>query len=233
MHEPTGRREAGKRARRAALMTAAHQLFAEHGYEATTVHDIAAAAGLTERTFYRYFDGKEGLLAEEYQAWLGTFAQAVVHRPDSEPPLTAVYNAILAAGWPGGAEQSGAAGAPAPVWLFHDRPFAGLRQLAPRPLVRLETAIADAILARLRAAALAESATAERAGPQPDPEQEFQAQVTARVAVAGLRSAVIRHRQLRRAGEPSPPTIRQLLDQAFAIISGPHGQPAPFARRQV
>ena len=226
MHEPTGRREASKRARRAALMAAAHRLFAERGYEATTVHDIAVAAGLTERTFYRYFDGKEGLLAEEYQTWLGTFAQAVVDRPDGEPPLTAVYNAVLAVGWPGSAGQPGARGTPAPVWLFHDRPFAGLRQLAPRPLVRLETTVADAILARLRAMPLAESATAERAGPRPDPEQEFQAQVIARVAVAGMRSAVIRHRQLRRAGEPGPPTLGQLLDQAFTITSGQHGQPA-------
>src|SRR5690242_16988013 len=56
MAEPVGRREAGKQARRAALTAAAHRLFAEHGYEATTVRDIAAAAGLTERTFYRYFD---------------------------------------------------------------------------------------------------------------------------------------------------------------------------------
>jgi len=41
-----------------------------------------------------------------------------------------------------------------------------------------------------------------------------------------MRSAVIRHRQLRRAGEPGPPTLGQLLDQAFTITSGQHGQPA-------
>jgi AcrR family transcriptional regulator len=222
MEKPTGRREAGKRARRAALTAAAHRLFAERGYEATTVRDIAMAAGLTERTFYRYFDGKEGLLAEEYQAWLGTLAQAVRDRPDTEPPLTAIYNAVIAIGWPTTAEQSGTRDAPVPLWLFHDRPFANLRHLAPRPLVRLETAIADAIVARLRAAGLDAGAGGE--GTRPDQGQVFQAQVIARVAVAGMRSAVIRHRQLRRDGDPSPPTVKQLLGQAFMIISEQHGQ---------
>jgi AcrR family transcriptional regulator len=224
MEEPTGRREAGKRARRAALTTAAHRLFAERGYEATTVRDIASAAGLTERTFYRYFDGKEGLLAEEYQAWLGTLAQAVRDRPDAEPPLTAIYNAVIAIGRPTPAEQHGTRDAPVPLWLFHDRPFANLRHLAPRPLVRLETAIADAIMARLRAAALNGEAGGGGEGTRPDQEQVFQAQVIARVSVAGMRSAVIRHRQLRRDGDPSPPTVRQLLGQAFMIISEQHGQ---------
>jgi AcrR family transcriptional regulator len=225
MAEPSGRREAGKRARRAALTAAAHRLFAERGYEATTVRDVAAAAGLTERTFYRYFDGKEGLLAEEYQNWLGTLAEAIRDRPDSEPPLTAVYNAVIATGSPAGTGQSGAQSVPMPLWLFHDRPFAALRHLGPRPLVRFESAVADAILARLPPAATGNGGAAVgREDTRPDPGGMFQAQVIARVAVAGLRSAVIRHRQLRRDGDSSPPTVRQLLDQAFTIIGEQHAQ---------
>ena len=223
--QPTGRREAGKRARRAALTAAAHRLFAERGYEATTVHDIAAAAGLTERTFYRYFDGKEGLLAEEYQTWLGTLGQAIRDRPANEPPLTAVHKAVLAVGAPARGGRSGPQGTPVPVWLFQSRPFAGLRQIAPRPLLRLESAVADAILARLQAAALDGSPAAATGGAQPGPELVFQAEVIARVAVAGLRSAVIRYRQLLRELESSPPSVKQLLSQAFAIISEQHDQP--------
>ncbi|MRH87965.1 TetR family transcriptional regulator [Nocardia sp. SYP-A9097] len=58
-------------------MVAAH-LFAENGYTATTVDDIAAAAGMGLRTFYRYFPGKEDvvapLLAIGAQAWADELA---------------------------------------------------------------------------------------------------------------------------------------------------------------
>ena len=62
---PLGRREAHKQATRQALQQAADRLFAEHGYGATTVRDIAEAAGVTERTFFRYFTGKEELIIED------------------------------------------------------------------------------------------------------------------------------------------------------------------------
>ncbi|WP_067566257.1 TetR family transcriptional regulator [Nocardia acidivorans] len=64
---PTPGRPALSETRRAATrrevaMVAAH-LFAENGYTATTVEDIAAAAGMGLRTFYRYFPGKEDVVA--------------------------------------------------------------------------------------------------------------------------------------------------------------------------
>jgi AcrR family transcriptional regulator len=200
MAPPTGRREASKQATRAALTAAAQRLFAEHSFEATTVADIAAAANVTQRTFYRYFDGKEDLVAEEYRAWLAALRDAIVARPAHEPPLTAVQHAMISVG------------APAPVWPFRDRPFAGLRQSAPRPLLRFETAITSAILARL-------GAGEETAGTPPDAGQ-FQAEVTARVAVAAFRSAVIRIRELRKGGETDPPAAGQLLGDAFTVIRG-------------
>lgn len=60
--EPVGRRETGKRARRAALTAAAHRLFAERGYGATAVRGIAAAAGLTWQTFCRYSTARRARL---------------------------------------------------------------------------------------------------------------------------------------------------------------------------
>lgn len=45
----------------AAIVDAATRLFAENGYEATRTADIAAAAGVTERTLFCYFASKEKL----------------------------------------------------------------------------------------------------------------------------------------------------------------------------
>ena len=49
---------------RAELFNAAWQLFGERGYEATTVAQIAAAAGVSRRTFFRYYASKEDVLVE-------------------------------------------------------------------------------------------------------------------------------------------------------------------------
>jgi AcrR family transcriptional regulator len=204
---PTGRREANKQATRAALRAAAKRLFAERGYEATTVRDVARAAHVTERTFYRYFDGKEGLIADEYLSWIAILQDAIRARPGEEPPFTAVRRAMIAVG----REASTEAG-PAPLWLFRDRPFAGLRRSAPRPLLRFEASIADAILARLGAGRTTGNSAA-------DLEDQFRAQVIARVAVAAFRSAVIRHRELGARGEAPAGGVEQLLDHAFGIIS--------------
>jgi AcrR family transcriptional regulator len=201
---PTGRREAHKQATRAALRAAAMRLFAEQGYDATTVADIARAANVTQRTFYRYFDGKEDLIAGEYGSWLTLVAGAIRARPSDEPPLAAVWQAMNSV-----AQQADADGAPAPLWLFAGRPLAGMRQSGSRPLLRLEATIAGALLDR-RA-----SGEDSAAGVPP----EFEAHVAARVIVAVFRSALIRHRELQASGADSPGP-RVLLGQAFTVITG-------------
>jgi AcrR family transcriptional regulator len=214
MTAPAGRREASKQATRTALRASANRLFAERGYEATTVRDIAREANVTERTFYRYFNGKEALLGEEYRAWLEALADAIRGRPAAEPAFTAVRHAIMAVGRP----ILGATGPAPPFLLSDDRPFAGLRRSTPRPLLRLEATVAEAVQARLRA------------GPgAAQPGDDFQAQVVARVAVAALRSAVIRYRDLRAAaGGAAPQSLAELLDHAFTIIASQ--EPGPASR---
>ncbi|MFB9431351.1 TetR/AcrR family transcriptional regulator [Streptoalloteichus tenebrarius] len=59
---PTRRRDAG--ATRAALLEAAAALFAEQGYERTTVREVAARAGVNQALLFRYFGSKEELFAE-------------------------------------------------------------------------------------------------------------------------------------------------------------------------
>lgn len=156
MTHQTGRREASKQATRHALQQAATQLFADQGYEHTTVRDIAAAAGVTERTFFRYFESKEDLVADQTLDWLPVVAAAIVHRPAAEPPLTAVREALL--------ELSKVAAnldvrRPMPLWLFTDGPPAPrMRRSAPGLLLKFEAGLADAVRARLASGGSADGA---------------------------------------------------------------------------
>jgi len=90
-----GRWEPNARGR---LEKAALELYVERGFEQTTVAEIAKRAGLTERTFFRYFADKREVLfagAGSLQDFLvGTLASA----PDSAAPIDAVAAAIEAAG---------------------------------------------------------------------------------------------------------------------------------------
>lgn len=74
---------------------AAVRLFAERGFDGVTVADIADAAGISERTFFRYFATKdEVLLAYERHVWERLVA-AVAARPAGEGPVTALRAAFL------------------------------------------------------------------------------------------------------------------------------------------
>ena len=72
------------------LVKAAIELFDEQGYESTTVAEIAERAGLTKRTFFRYFSDKREVLfggAHELEdRWLEGIAAA----PEQAEPLEAV-----------------------------------------------------------------------------------------------------------------------------------------------
>ena len=193
-----GRREARKQATRTAVLQAAQRLFALHGYENTTVRAIADSAGITERTLYRYFDGKEGLLAEEAITWTEKLCDAIRRRPPGEGPYLVVQRAMIAVA----REQTRPSGDSSLARLIEfPRPIELVRRSSPRPLRKLETAIADAVRAR-------------RGGPEP----EFDDQVLGRLAVAVLRSAAIRHRELLATTGASPGLV-PLLTDSFAAVA--------------
>ena len=76
----------GKRERtKAQLQTVAVRLFRLRGYEATTVDQIAAEAGVSAMTFFRYFPSKSSVLFDDpYDPLIGA---AVARQPASLPPL--------------------------------------------------------------------------------------------------------------------------------------------------
>jgi AcrR family transcriptional regulator len=80
---------------------AAMELYAERGFGETTAAEIAARAGLTERTFFRYFADKREVLFSGSEAFEKLLVDGVAAAPPSAPPLDAIAAALeaLAAGF--------------------------------------------------------------------------------------------------------------------------------------
>ncbi|MBL8951257.1 MAG: TetR family transcriptional regulator [Myxococcaceae bacterium] len=79
---------------RDALVEAAFALFAKQGFEATTVVQIAARAGVGRRTFFRYFAGKEAVLFPDRERRLGAFRR-LESATRGEDPVQAVRQGML------------------------------------------------------------------------------------------------------------------------------------------
>ncbi|MDR3079523.1 MAG: TetR family transcriptional regulator [Streptomyces sp.] len=87
-----GLRERKKQKTRERIRREAYRLFAEHGYEATTVDQIAEAAEVSASTFFRYFPTKEDVvMQDEYDPAL---AEALRARPADEPIVDAILNSL-------------------------------------------------------------------------------------------------------------------------------------------
>jgi AcrR family transcriptional regulator len=82
---------------RGRLQQAALSLYGERGFENTTVADIAEQAGLTKRTYFRYFADKREVLFWGSEALEELFVTAVGSAPASAAPLDAVLAALDAA----------------------------------------------------------------------------------------------------------------------------------------
>jgi AcrR family transcriptional regulator len=83
------------KATRLALEQAALRLFADQGYEQTTVEEIAEAAGVSVRTLFRYYSSKQHILfGDVAQGRIDAMRTALWARPAAEPPLVAIEGAL-------------------------------------------------------------------------------------------------------------------------------------------
>ncbi|CAM3176528.1 TetR family transcriptional regulator [Nocardioides dubius] len=87
-------RERTRQAVRDEVLTAAWRLFARHGFEATTVEQIAEAAGMSRRSFFRYFATKEELILVRLIEHDEKIAALLAARPATEGAWTAIRAAV-------------------------------------------------------------------------------------------------------------------------------------------
>jgi AcrR family transcriptional regulator len=76
------------------IVAAAAGVFARLGYEATRVEDILEAAGIARRTFYRYFRGKDDVLAALYELATGELVKAVRSEVTSDAPAEGIKRTL-------------------------------------------------------------------------------------------------------------------------------------------
>jgi AcrR family transcriptional regulator len=179
---------------RGRLQQAAMELFVERGFEQTTVAEIAQRAGLTERTFFRYFADKREVLFAGAGELQDLLVRAVAQAPDSAAPLDAIAGALQAA---------------APVFTENgDFPrrrqavIAANAELQERELIKL-AALAAAIAGALR----------ERGTPP------SAASLAAEAGIAVFRNAF--ERWIAEGCQPDlAKLIRESLDELRAVTSG-------------
>ena len=178
------------------LTGAAIELYRERGFDQTTVAEIAERAGLTERTFFRYFKDKREVLFAGQGRLLGRYAAAIAAAPEPATPLELV-SAALQAGTP----------------VFEERrEFAGLRQavIDSHPELQEREQLKRAATAAALTAALQQRGVAEPA-----------ASLAAEVATIAFKTAFSRW-----VRDPGAPGLSELTGEALAELRLLAGQPA-------
>lgn len=82
---------------REAICDCASRLFTAHGFQETTVDDIAREAGIGRRTFFRYFRSKEDVVLWKFDQFARCTVEQLALRPRREPGLTALELALTQA----------------------------------------------------------------------------------------------------------------------------------------
>ncbi len=101
----TGLRERGKARRRQAIIKAAYELFAERGYDATTIADIAEAAEVAPRTVAMYFPAKRDIVLSRFTEAMAGLTETMRDRAPGETFAETAGRWLRAR--PGGPEETG------------------------------------------------------------------------------------------------------------------------------
>jgi AcrR family transcriptional regulator len=200
-----GLRERKKAETRAALSWAAIRLTVERGFDNVRVEDIAAAAGVSPRTFNNYFAGKGEAIVSRHLDRLRRVADELRARPPREPLWTAITEAALSQLEPG------------PEIIAHPVPdrqawAAGLRTMLAEPGLQGDMLRAGAVAEAEFAAAVAERTGTDLTDMYPH-----------LVAGAVMAATNVAQAHFLRA-EPRVP-IKQLLTDALAQLAA--GLPVP------
>ena len=94
---PAARRGRPPGTSRRTLELIALRLFTEQGFDETPIEQIAAEAGVSRRTFFRYFDSKASVLWGEFDSEITVIREALAQVPDSVPMMDAIRQAVVAA----------------------------------------------------------------------------------------------------------------------------------------
>jgi AcrR family transcriptional regulator len=198
----TGLRERKKLATRAALGQAAWRLTIERGYEHARVEDIAAAAGVSARTFNNYFSSKEDALLSVGADRGARMVAALRARPEGESLWEALAHAVSG--------QFGGGGGEVP------RAYARLIRFPPELAAaqrRLHSAIEVALTA----------AIAERTGT--DADRDLYPRLVAGVVVSATQTA-FDHWRTSESAAPFPEVLREVLRHVAAGLPAPSVPPA-------
>jgi AcrR family transcriptional regulator len=178
---------------RGRLMQAAFELYSERGYEQTTVAEIAARAGLTERTFFRHFADKREVLFGGADALSELVVTTVAEAPAALAPIDAAAAGI---------EAAGALIQEAGVAQQRQAIIAASAELQERELIKLAS-LASALAGALRARGVEEPA----------------ASLSAEAAIAVFRVAFERWVE-ESPQQDLPVLMRESLDALRAVTAG-------------
>src|SRR3954462_11861579 len=91
-----GRRELRKARTRAEVRATAQRPFAERGFDAVTIADVAAAADVAVQTVFNHFETKEALFFDGRTPWVESAAAAVTEREPGTDPVAALHRFLTA-----------------------------------------------------------------------------------------------------------------------------------------
>ncbi|NIY64267.1 TetR/AcrR family transcriptional regulator [Streptomyces malaysiensis] len=85
-------RDVSRQAVRSQIARTAEQLFVTKGFEATTVDEIAAAVGMSQRSFFRYFASKDEVVLDNYERMSDEYVEHLRSRPPAEPEWDTLHS---------------------------------------------------------------------------------------------------------------------------------------------